>query len=52
MKEQIMNKETYERSSLTVTQFSEEDVIVTSGDDFGKFFKSLFGDNDTMMPNR
>lgn len=50
MKEYKM-KETYERSSLTVTEFSEEDVIVTSGE--AGLFSFLFGDNDsTMMPNR
>ena len=31
MKEMIMMKETYKRSSLIITEFSEDDVIATSG---------------------
>ena len=50
MKELNLTKESYERSSLIITEFSEEDVIVTSGENF---FQQFFGDNDTiMMPNR
>lgn len=51
MKTMNLNKESYERSSLIITEFSEEDVIVTSGilDDLA----GLFGDNDTtVVPNR
>lgn len=50
MKEQYLNKETYERTALEITVFSKEDVIVTSGE--SGLFKFLFGDNDTMFPNR
>ena len=49
MKEQYLNKETYERTSLEITEFSGEDVIVTSGENP---FSFLFGENDTMFPNR
>ena len=50
MKEQNLIKESYERSSLVITEFTEEDVITTSG---ANFFQQFFGDNDTlMMPNR
>lgn len=31
---ELKTKEIYERSVLTITAFSEEDVIVTSGDSF------------------
>ncbi|MBQ3265767.1 MAG: hypothetical protein IJH07_08325 [Ruminococcus sp.] len=50
MNKQILKKEEYERSSLIVTEFAKEDVIVTSGED--TLFSFLFGDNDRMMPNR
>lgn len=49
MKELNLNKEAYERSALVITEFSDEDVIVTSGNDL---FSFLFGENDTMFPNR
>ena len=49
MKEQSLTKETYERSSLVITEFSEEDVIVTSGMD--DLLDWLTGDND-MKQNR
>lgn len=52
MIEKQIKKESYERSELTVTIFSEEDVIVTSGDsfldDFGHLFPST-GDNDVVF---
>lgn len=44
-------KESYERSSLAITVFEEEDVIATSGilDDLMR----LLGDNDSqVVPNR
>lgn len=50
MMETQMIKESYERSELAITMFSEEDVIVTSGnpdpflDDLGGLFP---GDNQT-----
>lgn len=50
MMETQMIKESYERSELAITMFSEEDVIVTSGnpdtflDDLGNLFP---GDNQT-----
>lgn len=46
-----MMKESYERSALTITVFTEEDVIATSG--FMDDLMSLFGDNDSqVVPNR
>ena len=49
MKEQNLTRESYERSSLVITEFSEEDVIVTSGMD--DLLDWLTGDND-MRQNR
>lgn len=42
-----MDQISYERSSLTITEFIDEDVIATSGilDDLASFF----GDNDTTV---
>lgn len=50
MKELNHTKETYERSSLVITSFPKEDVIVTSP----AIWESFFGDNDSniMKPNR
>lgn len=50
MKELNLMKETYERSSLVITEFSEEDVIVTSGMD--DLMDWLFGGDNDVMPNR
>ena len=46
------NKEVYERSILTVTEFDKEDVITTSGplDPLLGIFKR--GDNESMFQNR
>ena len=46
------NKEVYERSILTVTEFEKEDVITTSSplDPILNIFKG--GDNESMFQNR
>ena len=46
------NKEAYERSILTVTEFEKEDVITTSSplDPILNIFKG--GDNESMFQNR
>ncbi len=46
-----MNKESYERSTLIVTEFDQEDVITTSNEN--PLFGLFRGDNETrIVPNK